>query len=884
MLSTETPVPAADSLAAVQRLSAVALSADDAETVHEALIEELRNVLSVELVIFSTPSQDGSFWHGVAVSDTGRETLVHPRDGDPSGVRRVAETGECLNVPDAPASPDLSPQLVERWSVASALFLPLARDGEVREVAGLLSRSPRVFGEADILIASTLANQASVALAALEQRARGQAQADRQTALARAAKALNARLDLRAVLDTLCREVVLALDGDLAGFYLGDGARGGVAVAGHNTPPEWLGYVIEPGRGVGGRVLATGEAQVANAYQVDVDVPDGSGLAGIQTAVAVPLCWSDELKGALSLGFYRPRRITADDLTIARGHRRPRRRRVRELRGVRARPGGGPHRLPHRLPQPRGDPDPDPRGDRARPAARHATHVPDHRHRQLQADQRPPRAPRRRPGPPGRGGCARGGVPPLRPARALRRRRVRRAPARGRRRQAEARRRARASGGRRGGDPRTRAGLPLRASVGAAQWREPLSAAELLARADRALLLAKHQGKDCLAVASAETELELARVEQRSGSPSALMREFWDLVSGSDHPRDWLNTLPFFMRRTLELEEVALYEPDPPGAAPGLRRVARARPAGDPGYSGAFVSLHLDAGGDLHGRIESGAIWRPSLDQLHRALGVTGGLPGAPAGSYAAVALGRGERPGGLLLLRSAAVEFPLAALHLAELLGAQAMTVLLGQSGEGSAGAVAALAAAIDARDDYTHEHSEQVVALACDVARALDLDGREVERIRDGALLHDVGKVAIPNEILYKPGRLTEAEWEIMREHPVIGERILRRTPELAEIAPLVRHEHERWDGGGYPGRAGRRRDPDRAPHHPRLRRLQRDDHRPPLPGPDVARGGARRAAPVRRDAVRPRGGRGVAAAPGRGGYGVEISVALYVSRTPR
>jgi HD-GYP domain-containing protein (c-di-GMP phosphodiesterase class II) len=71
---------------------------------------------------------------------------------------------------------------------------------------------------------------------------------------------------------------------------------------------------------------------------------------------------------------------------------------------------------------------------------------------------------------------------------------------------------------------------------------------------------------------------------------------------------------------------------------------------------------------------------------------------------------------------------------------------------------------------------------------------------------MLHDVGKVAIPNEILFKPGPLTAAEWEIMRQHSVIGESILRRTPELAAIAPLVRHEHERWDGGGYPdGLAG-------------------------------------------------------------------------------
>jgi HD-GYP domain-containing protein (c-di-GMP phosphodiesterase class II) len=113
----------------------------------------------------------------------------------------------------------------------------------------------------------------------------------------------------------------------------------------------------------------------------------------------------------------------------------------------------------------------------------------------------------------------------------------------------------------------------------------------------------------------------------------------------------------------------------------------------------------------------------------------------------------------------------------------------------------VTALAAAIDARDNYTASHSEEVVGLACDVARRLGLPPAEVEKVCDGAMLHDVGKVAIPNEILYKPGPLSPVEWEVMRSHPLIGERILLRTPELAPIAPLVRHEHERWDGQGYP-----------------------------------------------------------------------------------
>jgi diguanylate cyclase (GGDEF)-like protein len=118
-----------------------------------------------------------------------------------------------------------------------------------------------------------------------------------------------------------------------------------------------------------------------------------------------------------------------------------------------------------------------------------------------------------------------------------------------------------------------------------------------------------------------------------------------------------------------------------------------------------------------------------------------------------------------------------------------------------GSPEAVRALAAAIEARDNYTAEHSERVVGLAKDVALIMGMPADLVERIGSGALLHDVGKLAIPNEILHKAGGLTAEEWTVIAEHPLIGERILRRTPQLASLAPVVRHEHEHWDGSGYP-----------------------------------------------------------------------------------
>lgn len=117
--------------------------------------------------------------------------------------------------------------------------------------------------------------------------------------------------------------------------------------------------------------------------------------------------------------------------------------------------------------------------------------------------------------------------------------------------------------------------------------------------------------------------------------------------------------------------------------------------------------------------------------------------------------------------------------------------------------GAIEALAVTLTERDRYTGEHSEAVIEMSAAVARNLGLRDAEVQWIRSAALLHDIGKVAIPDEILHKPGPLTEVEWQLMRQHPVIGERILRALPGMGGVARIVRHEHERWDGTGYPDR---------------------------------------------------------------------------------
>jgi len=113
----------------------------------------------------------------------------------------------------------------------------------------------------------------------------------------------------------------------------------------------------------------------------------------------------------------------------------------------------------------------------------------------------------------------------------------------------------------------------------------------------------------------------------------------------------------------------------------------------------------------------------------------------------------------------------------------------------------LASLSNALEAKDAVTSQHTEEVVRLAVAVAAELDLDLDAVRNVELGAVLHDIGKVRVPESILNKPGPLTDEEWTVMKTHPEVGEHILRPIQSLNGILPIVRHHHERWDGGGYP-----------------------------------------------------------------------------------
>ncbi len=119
---------------------------------------------------------------------------------------------------------------------------------------------------------------------------------------------------------------------------------------------------------------------------------------------------------------------------------------------------------------------------------------------------------------------------------------------------------------------------------------------------------------------------------------------------------------------------------------------------------------------------------------------------------------------------------------------------------------AIYLLALAVETKDPTLQGHCARLARYAVAMGKALDLDAATLEVLRRGGVLHDIGKIRIPDAILFKPGPLTAEEWLVVREHPVIGEQICRPLAGLKDVLPIIRHHHERPDGGGYPdGLAG-------------------------------------------------------------------------------
>jgi len=131
----------------------------------------------------------------------------------------------------------------------------------------------------------------------------------------------------------------------------------------------------------------------------------------------------------------------------------------------------------------------------------------------------------------------------------------------------------------------------------------------------------------------------------------------------------------------------------------------------------------------------------------------------------------------------------------------AQDVRRLYGQLQRSICQSLLGLANALEAKDPYTRGHSERVGALGHRLAVALAMAADEADTIAQAGLLHDIGKIGVPETTLRKPGPLTSEEWQAMRRHPIVGAQIVAPFEVFARSAPLIRHHHERWDGSGYP-----------------------------------------------------------------------------------
>ncbi|HWT22438.1 MAG TPA: diguanylate cyclase, partial [Solirubrobacteraceae bacterium] len=566
-------------------------------------------------------------------------TQVQILDERPSGLAHVVATGRTLAVPDARSSDVVRSDIASEVDLGGALFVPVAWHGEVRHVL-LVSvyGEPRDWTAADVELAEGLADQAALGLALQESEDRRVTQSERDHALARAARALNASLDRTDILETLAREANLAVGGSVAEVYLVDERGCGVATAGHQTANGWRGHRLAPGEGVAGEVLAAGEPVVFNAIEEDLRGTGGPTAPDLHSEVGVPMRWDGRLRGALCVRFRDLQHVREDQLEVLEA--------VAEL------------------------------------------------------------------------------------------------------------------------------------AVSACRNADAYENARTAASTDALTGLLNH-GAFQLRVRE-----EIARAARDSQPLSCVLVDLDDFKRVNDELGHLAGDA---ILRTVAGALRAALRPYDSAARYGGDEFVLLLPGTDEHAARAVVDRvreHLREAGENG----TGPTARCSV-------GIAGWSPGMDADDL----LEQADR-GLLLAKRTGKGRVAVAALDTDDELERLAAS-------DGPV-AVQALVAAIETRDHYFHGHSEDVVHLATNVAMLLGQPAGFVEHVRHAALLHDVGKLAVPSAILAKDGELDEHEWSVMAEHPVLGEQILRRLPQLAALAPIVRHEHEHWDGSGYPdGLAGAR-----------------------------------------------------------------------------
>ena len=734
-------------------------------------LDELCEVFDAELACLLDGGDEGR--PARAISTVGFEA---------EAARALLERPECVSAIGSDRALLLGGDGILGLGAQSAMVAPFSTEAG-RPVVVLVARlHPSAFNETDraMLEAVTVAaGQALDRIWAYEARNRSVKQ---QAALLRAAKSMGSSLEFERLMNTVAAEVSSALDSDTVACALGDEADGYVVMGKNGLPDEFLGMKQPPGTGLGARAVQAGRTLVTHRYQEDGFVPAGlRALKEITCAISVPLKWGERTRGFISVGFRTQRRITAGDIELLEGFAElaamacanaERHAEVREaaeidgLTGCLNRDG-----LQRHL-----------RGlisEAEKSGRRLSVAILDLDGFKSVNDVF---------GHPSGDGVLKGVGAALR---------------------------ASVRGGdiiaRYGGDEfalilpdaseqqaapvldRVRAAISslevpggrITACVGVAERNERETMQELIARADDAL----REAKGSLSPGS-------VRRASRSKSPvkasvvsgdSPDRRQRWRAVAGDiglGVARETDSVVSAAVAVTelqdvLQLELCAVLQLVSSGR---LEVIAEAGPA-------APSSQVRDA--------DDGAIGRA----LREKRAVTGGstkevaLPLIVGGrAWGAVSCVAGER-------RLDDIDIELIA-GVGEHLSAAIRTGdLYDQLTQSMIGTAEALAAALEAKDSYTADHARSIADLAVGVGRELNLSESAIEDLRYGGIFHDVGKIAIPDALINKPGPLTDEEFEVIKQHPAIGAEILAPVPFLYGVRTIVRHAHEHWDGQGYP-----------------------------------------------------------------------------------
>jgi diguanylate cyclase (GGDEF)-like protein len=665
---------------------------------------------------------------------------------------------------------------------ARAAMVAPFRSEEGRTVLVVIARFHDIpFGESDraMLEAVTVAaGQALERIWAYEARNRS---AKEQSALLRAAKSMGSSLELGDILNKVAEEVGRALDSDAVVCALGDQVNGFVIIGQTGLQPELIGYRQPPETGLGGRSVHEGRTLVTQRYAEDgYSPPETTAFDAIRAGVAVPLRWEDRIRGFVFVGFDTPRRIAASDIELLEGfaelaglacanaERHAEVRKAAEVDGLTGclnRDGLERHltRLiteAHRngsalsvaildldgfksvndvYGHPTGDTVLTSVGDALRSSVRTGDVI------------------------------ARYGGDEF--ALIL--------PDASERQAAPVLDRVRASistlevpGGR------------ITACVGVAERTAGESMKELISRADEAL----RDAKGSLSPGSVRRASRTAsQLTPSSNGHSPDRRQQWRAVAGDiglGIAREGDSGVSAAvavaeLQDVLQLELCSVLQLVSSGR---LEVVAEAGPA-------APSQPSRDADGGAVGRAlrEKRRIKGGSSREVAMPLNIGGR-------AWGAISCVAGDEP-----LDDVDVEL---IADVAEHLCAAIRTGdLYEQLTQSMIGTAEALAAALEAKDSYTADHARSIADLAVAVGRELGLSASAIEDLRYGGIFHDVGKIAIPDALINKPGPLTDDEFEVIKQHPTIGAEILAPVPFLYGVRTIVRHAHEHWDGGGYP-----------------------------------------------------------------------------------